>query len=440
MQGPTGAVMPPSGGTIVADNLTSWVSVCVAAGVLWDVQTGLQPSQVAVADVNGDGNPDLVSGNINSVTYVPSMNFVPPPPRTDFVPPGGAPFGVAIGDLDGDGKADVAVATQSNVKVYRGTSTGPSVSPTTLPLPPVYYNATNTIRIADVNGDGRLDIVVGFLSDSASFVIGLRSEFLGDGAGGFGPHIDIHGAGGGEFALGDVNGDGRPDLGAPSGAILLTPSATRTVLAASPSPVAQGSAVTLTATVPLTRVAPPSSTAGTVKFYDGTTLLGGAPVSWTTVPQSCNPPYLGCTAPTVYYGTATALVRFLHPGSQVLSAVYSGDGSHAGSISAPITERVQQAPLAVGGEPPVALAIDRLPNPATSGRLRVAFSLPSSAPATLELFDLDGRRIVAQDASALGAGRHELILDGGRSISSGIYFVRLQQGSRTASERVAVVR
>jgi hypothetical protein len=78
------------------------------------------------------------------------------------------------------------------------------------------------------------------------------------------------------------------------------------------------------------------------------------------------------------------------------------------------------------------------PNP-TRGALRVWFALPSREPATLELIDVMGRRVLKREVGALGPGRHAVAL-GAPSIRAGLYFLRLSQDGQTRIVRVAVVR
>ncbi len=79
------------------------------------------------------------------------------------------------------------------------------------------------------------------------------------------------------------------------------------------------------------------------------------------------------------------------------------------------------------------------PNPATSGRLSVAFALPDGAPATLELLDVAGRRVASREVGALGAGRHIVELAPAGRQAPGLYLVRLTQGGRIATRRVTVL-
>jgi hypothetical protein len=85
--------------------------------------------------------------------------------------------------------------------------------------------------------------------------------------------------------------------------------------------------------------------------------------------------------------------------------------------------------------PGVALAAPR-PNPA-SGRPSLAITLIAGVPARLEVLDLAGRRIAGRDLSALGAGAHVLDLDEAVGLPSGIYLVRLWQGTEQRTVRMA---
>lgn len=179
--------------------------------------------QLQVRDVDGDGHPDALCTDMsgNGVTLLAGSGtgmFA----STRFglaahTPVVGAPrpAALAVGDLDGDGLPDLVATTDEapEVVVLRGLAGARfeehSSSPHVAALP------ANSLRLADLDLDGRLDLVTG------STWYETRREGLcvafGDGAGGFGASRRV--PGGGErcsVAVGDLNGDGRPDLVASS--------------------------------------------------------------------------------------------------------------------------------------------------------------------------------------------------------------------------------
>jgi hypothetical protein len=87
-----------------------------------------------------------------------------------------------------------------------------------------------------------------------------------------------------------------------------------------------------------------------------------------------------------------------------------------------------------------ALALERpFPNP-SRGPLSVRFVLPGSAPATIEIVDVRGRRILQRDVSGLGAGRHTMVLDEDAKFGVGIYYLKLHYGRTERATRFAIVR
>jgi hypothetical protein len=88
----------------------------------------------------------------------------------------------------------------------------------------------------------------------------------------------------------------------------------------------------------------------------------------------------------------------------------------------------------------LALALEGLrPNPAGDD-LRVALTLTGDAPATLEMIDVSGRRVLAREIGALGAGRHVVALDEAGRAPAGVYWLRLTQSGRTRVRPAVVVR
>ena len=77
------------------------------------------------------------------------------------------------------------------------------------------------------------------------------------------------------------------------------------------------------------------------------------------------------------------------------------------------------------------------PTPA-AGALAVRFHLWSNAPATIEVYDLRGRRISSQRVANPSVGTHQMSLSG--ALEAGIYVVRLRQGGQSASAKAVVLR
>ncbi len=169
---------------------------------------------VTVADVNQDGKPDLVVTNANtgSVAVLLGNGNGTFQPAVTYSYTGAYPFGVAVADLNGDGKPDLAVA---NLIVYangQGSVTTLLANGSGGFEPGVSYGAgavdTHAVVIADVNGDGKPDLVL------ANAYTGSVAVLLGNGDGTFQTAVN-YGSGGQaavSVALADINGDGKLDI------------------------------------------------------------------------------------------------------------------------------------------------------------------------------------------------------------------------------------
>jgi hypothetical protein len=178
--------------------------------------TGGTAISVAVGDLNGDGRPDLAAANngSNTVAVLLGNGDGTFRPKNEFGT-GTIPFSVAIGDLNGDGRPDLAVAnagsvidTGSTVSVLLGNGDG-SFAPRTdfaAGARPI------SVAIGDLNGDARLDLAVAN-AGSSSAAGSTVSVLLGNGDGTFGPKTDFEtGRAPQSVAIGDVSGDALPDL------------------------------------------------------------------------------------------------------------------------------------------------------------------------------------------------------------------------------------
>jgi len=183
---------------------------------------------IAVADVNGDGYPDLLVANdcgsnnctSGSVSVLLGKGDGTFNAAVAYSSGGQGAMFVVVGDVNGDGKPDLAVANQcvsnsncSNgvVSVLLGNGDGTF-------NPAVNYNAigiyTTSIAIGDVNGDGHADLVASNQCITNNCSEGSLSVFLGNGDGTFQAAVGYPSGGqdATSIALADINGDGKPDL------------------------------------------------------------------------------------------------------------------------------------------------------------------------------------------------------------------------------------
>jgi hypothetical protein len=206
---------------VTASYLSSTVSVLLGTGSggfgpKTELTAGTQPVSVAIGELNGDGRPDLAVANYGSNTVSVLPNSYPPPPtprvfaRTDFTT-ANWPFSVAIGDLNGDGKPDLVTANDSTYTVSvllatGGGAFGPKTDFATGMNP-------RSVAIGDLNLDGKPDLVVANSNRPTFFSPFTISVMLGTGTGGFGPKTDfMSGVGPAAVAIGDLNADGKPDV------------------------------------------------------------------------------------------------------------------------------------------------------------------------------------------------------------------------------------
>jgi hypothetical protein len=167
------------------------------------------------------GLSDVRPGAESGTQPPPSLQAIKFLNATNYRSGGSYATSVAVGDLNGDGHPDVVVANScenaSNCSNGGGVSVLLGYGDGTLQAPVIYSSggvAASSVAIADVNGDGRLDVVVAneCLSTTGCDSGGV-TVLLGNGDGTFQSGVSYPaGYGAASVAIGDVNGDGRPDL------------------------------------------------------------------------------------------------------------------------------------------------------------------------------------------------------------------------------------
>jgi len=348
--------------------------------------SGGVPVAAAVGDFNGDGKADLAVANYSASTTVSSNltillgngdgTFTA---ASESPAVGNEPLSITVGDFNGDGKADLAVANSyvdtggvGSVTVLMGNGDGTF---TPAPTSPATGSMPYSIAVGDVNGDGIADLVTSNVGSNDATVL------LGKGDGTFEEAASpATGADPLFLALGDFNGDGLADLAAVnnntssatvllsqltetataslsgiaiagagshlvdasyqgdanyaasiSGTVGLTaqPIATTLTLSANPASTGLGQQVVLTAALAPSLIQNHAAS-GSVTFSNGSTSIGSG---------------------TLSSGVATLNLTSLPLGADSLTATYAGDANFGGSMASPVTETVIEPDYSIASNP-----------------------------------------------------------------------------------------
>jgi VCBS repeat protein len=445
------------------------------------VATTQYPYELAGGDVNGDGQVDVAAFSVN--TPVISILFGDGdgsfPGRSDLAL-AFRPQAAEFTDLDRDASLDLVVLGAGTVFTLMGNGTGNFGSPRGFPVRP----GAISLATGDFNRDGWPDVVTanyGTMMDHRPYDLipdSTVTVLFGAGDGTLGNRIDlVSGLVPYVVDVADMNGDSNDDV-----VVVNARDATVSVLvgngdgtfhAAQPFPAGESPSSLVLGDFDGNGVLDVAVANG---YYGEVDLLFGngdgslrAPVE---IPDPGDLQWIGAgdwngdgrlDLATTRQSGNTVHVLLNHGGGTFASSDYYGVGEGpaeglvtdldgdgrldivtANSYGASISTLMGIAdPAVTGVSPPAAAGASSLAlygMPIGAGARQVSFRLATSEPARLEVHDLAGRRVLVRDLSGFGPGANRIELAEARSWTSGIYFARLTQGTRTARAKWCVLK
>jgi beta-lactam-binding protein with PASTA domain len=370
------------------------------------IDASLNPTGLVAADINGDGKSDLIvadqgaySPQINGALHVYLGNANGAFTAAAALTTSATNYSVAaLGDLNGDGKLDLIVAggvpgaTSGTVNVYTLLGNGDGTFKAPVALAPAGQDGVVTsIALADVNRDGLLDVAIGNATDFTEVLLGNGDGTLND---------SILALGQQPLALAavDLNGDGFPELLV--GTVDVTGTGNLTVFrnanawSVSSTTVAVPNVVGLTQTAATTAITGAGLVVGTVTQQASTTVASGSVMS--------ESPAAGTS---VASGSAVNLVVSSGPGTVAVPNV-------VGTTQAAASTAITVAGLVVGvvtqqasATAPLGTVISQSPAAGTSVALGSAVNLVvSSGPARIAVPNVVGLTQAAATTAITSTG------------------------------------
>ena len=167
-------------------------------------------ANIAIGDIDGDGKPDLAvahfgtsvslfhnTSSIGAIVFEPEVTFA------------GNYATLALGDIDGDGKLDIVVSSSNDsIFIYRNTSSAGSIMTSSFAAPVIMIAAGGSPAIGDLDGDGKPDLAL--CSDSSVLV--FRNTSVAGSVSFVAPIAFSTEQSAAAITIGDIDGDGKPDL------------------------------------------------------------------------------------------------------------------------------------------------------------------------------------------------------------------------------------
>jgi len=205
--GTTGGIESGLGGAIGTGSFSTATSYAMETNSSYAVE---------LADLNGDGNLDMVTaGQVNGGAGYSFVRLGTGDgsfgAATSYASDTGTSYALSLGDLNGDGIVDLVTAGQGGLvgkaTIRLGLGNGTFGAATSYTME---FSNSFGVKLGDLNGDGNLDLVTAGTGSGT----GTATIRLGSGSGTFGAAISYatEGTSSSALTLGDLNGDGILDL------------------------------------------------------------------------------------------------------------------------------------------------------------------------------------------------------------------------------------